>query len=129
QSELEVIGAVASKNEALALANDCDVMVVSAALPEGGALELIQALERQPNAPATVVIGLPDTESLLIRYLEAGAAGCIREQDSCEELVNTIRTAAASEIALTSDLFHAVLTRVHQLVQENPAANSADSKD
>lgn len=129
QPDIQVVGAVASKQDALAFASNCDVMLISAALPDGGGLELIQALDRQPNAPATVIVGLPDTESLLLRYLEAGAAGCIREKDSAQELLRAIRIAAASEIALNSDLIPAVLKRVHALAAELADSSNESSKD
>jgi DNA-binding NarL/FixJ family response regulator len=79
------------------------------------ALSLVQALGRDLVAPGVLVMGVPNVEPLIMRYLEAGAAGCIREQDSSEELVRAIRLAAGRQVALTADLFPLVLKRVTAL--------------
>jgi len=63
-------------------------------------------------------MGLPNIEPLILRYLEAGAAGCIREQDSTDELVRAIRLAAARQVALSADLFPVVLKRVSSLANQ-----------
>jgi two-component system, NarL family, nitrate/nitrite response regulator NarL len=118
QPDLQVVGTVEQKQEALQRCKTCDVIVASAALPDNGALELIQNLNGRPQAPGVIVIGLPKAEPLLIRYLEAGAAGCICEQDSTDELVRAIRSSAARQIALSQELFGAVLKRVNTLADE-----------
>jgi DNA-binding NarL/FixJ family response regulator len=79
------------------------------------ALALVQLNGRQASGPAVLVMGLPNVEPLIMRYLEAGAAGCIREQDSSEELVRAIRLAAARQVALNADLFPLVMKRVSNL--------------
>jgi DNA-binding NarL/FixJ family response regulator len=120
-SDLQIIAAVGNKQEAVLYRERCDVALVSAALGTD-ALEMVRTFGRGAGMPAVVVMGLPNTDSVILRYLEAGSAGCIREQDSAEELVRAIRLAAVRQIALAPDLYPAVLRRVSTLAAEQRAA-------
>lgn len=113
QPDLRVIGCVSQTAEAVAYQDKCDVMLVSHTVED--LFALIQMQGRRPGSPAVLVIGLPNIEPLILRYLEAGASGCIREQDSSQELVRAIRLAAARQVALTADLIPLVLKRVSTL--------------
>jgi DNA-binding NarL/FixJ family response regulator len=64
---------------------------------------------------------------LILRYLEAGAAGCIREQDSSEDLVQGLRLAAARQVALNADLFPLVMKRVSSLANEQRNTRTANA--
>ena len=116
QPDIRVVGCVSEKAQALGYQNDCDVMLVSHAVED--VLTLIQTYGRSTTTPAILVMGLPNIEPLILRYLEAGAAGCIREQDSTDELVRAIRLAAARQVALSADLFPVVLKRVSSLANQ-----------
>jgi DNA-binding NarL/FixJ family response regulator len=123
QPDLAVVACVNDKAQALANKNRCDVMLVSYDVPD--ALELIASVGHR-GLPATVVIGLPNLEPLILRYLEAGASGCIRNEDSSEELVRTIRLAAARQNALTADLYPLVLKRVSVLANQQRVGNAPE---
>jgi two-component system, NarL family, nitrate/nitrite response regulator NarL len=131
QPDLTVVGCVDTKAQALTYQNRCDVILVSHDVED--ALTLVQTFGRSTNSPAMVVMGLPNVEPLILRYLEAGAAGCIREQDSSEQLVQAIRLASARQIALTADLFPIVLKRVSALAnrerESNPTTPSTNEKN
>lgn len=122
QSDLTVVGCVSDKAEALAFKNRYDVMLMSHDVAD--ALYLVQSFGRNPASPAVVVINLPNVEPLILRYLEAGAAGCIREQDSSTDLVQAIRRAATRQVALTADLFPMVMKRVSTLSNQERASNA-----
>jgi DNA-binding NarL/FixJ family response regulator len=120
QSDLQIAASVATKMQALALANQCDVILVSHGWED--ALDLVQAIGKAPGGPGVVVMGLPNIEALILRYLESGAAGCVREQDSLEQLVKAIRLAAAREAALTADMVPMLLRRVTTLANRRQLA-------
>lgn len=120
QSDLIVVGSVADQAQAMAYRSRCDVILLSHEMEN--ALALVQTFRRTISAPAVLVIGLPNVEPLILRYLEAGAAGCIRDRDSSEQLVHAIRLAAARQVALAADLFPLVLKRVSALAHEHRTA-------
>lgn len=129
QADLAVVGTVTDKAQALAYQKRCDVVVLSHELPD--ALSLVQMMRHTMSGPAALVVGLPNVEPLIMRYLEAGAAGCIRDQDSSEQLVQAIRLAAARQVMLTGDLAALVLKRVSALAHEQrvPDALAAETQD
>lgn len=130
QPDLHVIGSVTDPAQAASYYAGCDVVLVSHAADD--ALSLVRSSGRSVSMPSILVMGVPNVEPLILRYLEAGAAGCIREQDSSAELVHAIRLAAARQVALTADLFPLVLKRVTALANEqrqtNPASAPANDK-
>lgn len=121
QPDLTVVGSVTDQAQAMAYRNRCDVILLSYELEN--ALSLVQTLRRTISPPAVLVIGLPNVEPVIMRYLEAGAAGCIRDRDSSEELVQAIRLAAARQVALAADLFPLVLKRVAALAHERRSSD------
>jgi len=121
QPDIRIVGCVVDKAQALALQDQCDVLLVSQSMPE--ALGLVQQIGKSTTGPAIVVMGLPNVEALILRYMEAGAAGCIREQDSSDELVRGIRLAAGRQAALHADLYPLILKRVSALASQQRQAD------
>jgi len=126
QPDLNVVSRVTNKAQALAEKNRCDVMLVGYDVPD--ALPLISTIGPW-SLPVTVTFGVPNVESLILRFLEAGAAGCIRDQDSSEELVRIIRRAAGQQNALTADLYPLVLKRVSALANEQRSGSTNETEN
>lgn len=116
-----VVGTTNEKKFALQVKDKCDVIVVGAGLANHEILSLVITLARDPRNPPVVVVGLVDSPALVIRFLEAGAASCVREQDSVLQMVTNIRLAAARQTVLASDLYSAVIERVNRLAQARGA--------
>lgn len=121
EPDLEIIGTVQDKTQALANAKNCDVMLVNHDHPD--VFLLLKHFGYAPDAPAVVILGVPPVEPLVLRYIEAGAAGCVREQESAQELVQAIRLAARRQIALHADMYPLLLKRVSTLAHEQREAN------
>lgn len=121
QPDIRIVGCAADKTMALALRDQCDVLLVSHAMED--ALALTQTIGKSMSGPALVMVGVPNVEPLIMRYLEAGASGCVREQDSSEELVRAIRLAAGRQAALHADLFPMILKRVSALASQQRRAD------
>jgi DNA-binding NarL/FixJ family response regulator len=82
--------------------------------PAGGALRLTKWFDKAINAPRVIIVGISDNE-LVLRYLEAGAAGCVRSADDVAELLQAIRLVARQELALPPSLIAIVAERVAEL--------------
>jgi hypothetical protein len=74
QSELAV-GYADSIEEALVQARQCDVVLVSALLPEERALMIVQALAQAAPGVRILMKDLVEAHRPLLPYLEAGATG------------------------------------------------------
>jgi len=77
QSDIEVVGIVSTVEEALAELANCDMIMVSATLPQGGALELIKAVVDLDPWIRVLVTHLAEAEEGSTEYIDAGAAGWV----------------------------------------------------
>ena len=119
QPDMLVIGDATNEEQALRQAarlSQSDVVVVNAALPGDGALRLTQALSQAAVSPRVVIAGISD-DSLVLRFLEAGAAGCVRSAGALTELVQAIRMVARREVALPPSFTALVMQRVADLAE------------
>lgn len=83
EAELRVINMMSSTNEALARlsADNCDVILVSATLPEEGAIKFIKRIRQQGVEAKVIVTGLPNEPRQILSYIAAGAAGYALAQE------------------------------------------------
>ncbi len=77
QPDIELVGVVNSADEALAELAKCDMVMVSATLPKGGALELVRAIVNLDPWIRVLVTNLAESQEESAPYLEAGAAGWV----------------------------------------------------
>lgn len=124
EPDICVIGCAIQIEEALRRADACDVMVVSAALANNGALKLIRTLNKNETAPRVIIVGAPDLEPETLQFLEAGAAGCVHNEDSADALLRAVRAGARREAALSPRLAARVMQRVSELAARCRQTNS-----
>jgi hypothetical protein len=77
QRKIRLVGFVGSVEAALTELDGCDMMMVSATLPEGGALHLVKAATRLQPWVRILVTNLAGAQGTAIPYLDAGAAGWV----------------------------------------------------
>ncbi len=61
--------------QALLQAQLCEVLLVSAALPDDGAYEIVRTVARTAPRVRVLIKDLAASRQLAMRYMEAGAAG------------------------------------------------------
>ncbi len=69
------IGFAFSLDEALAQSGQCDVVVVSARIPDGGAVKIVRAVAQARPELRILVKDLAESHQTAAPYMEAGAAG------------------------------------------------------
>jgi two-component system nitrate/nitrite response regulator NarL len=111
---IEVAGCATNLEEAQAIGAHCDVILVSSALPNGGALAVTQAFKSIPSV-AVVVLGLPESEPAILPFIEAGAVGYVSRENSAEELLETIHTVSAGEARVSPAVAAALIARMSEL--------------
>jgi two-component system NarL family response regulator len=117
EPDIEVVGRMTSVDGALELASDCDVMLVSTRMPHNGALELAQRLAELQNPPHVLVLGLAESEQEILRYVEAGAAGYVLQDDSVDELLRNLRAVCSGKAIVSPEIAGALMSRVAELAQ------------
>ena len=114
ESDIRMVGAVSSETQAQRETGRFEVALIDAALPAGTALRLTKWFAKAINAPRVIVVGIADPE-LVVRYLEAGAAGCVRSADDVSELLQAIRLVVRQQLAIPPALIAVVAQRVADL--------------
>lgn len=121
--EMEIVGAVASADEALARAVELAPTVTLVDLGTRGAVAL--ALAMGAAAPETKVIALAvrEVEEEVVLLAEAGVAGYVTREQSVDDLVAAVRSVAAGETLCSPWLAATLLRRVAELARDRlPAA-------
>jgi two-component system nitrate/nitrite response regulator NarL len=118
EADIEVVGCVCTVEEALKLGqNSADIVLASVTLPQEGAVRLIQAMQK--NSPMTKVLltGLIESKTVILSYLEHGAAGYVLMEDSWTELLQKIRATARGECLISSEIAAALVARLCEFKQ------------
>jgi CheY-like chemotaxis protein len=83
-----------SVEQALSLADDCDVVVSDIALPDGSGLELLRELHSRRHVPAVAVSGYGSDDDIS-RSLAAGFSEHLTKPVDFERLIGTVRRLAS----------------------------------
>ncbi len=117
EDDIDIVGMVTTPEEALDLATESDVLLVSTRLVNQGALKLTQAIVGASLPVKVLVIGLAESEAEILRYVETGAAGYVLQDDSVAELLRNIRAAYNGEALISPEIAGALMARVAELSQ------------
>lgn len=117
ERDVEILGVATTVDEALQHIENCDVMVVSTSITEGSAMELARASVSTERAAKTLIMGIPQSEEVILRYIEAGAAGFVLKDDSIEGLLETMRAVYNDEAILPPNLAARLMSRVAELAR------------
>lgn len=113
EADMQVVDMTQDVATALAKAGNCDIILVSAHLPDG-AFELTRQLKAQGKK--VVITGLVESQPLIVSYLEAGAAGYTLRDSSAEELIDTIRAVHRDEALVSPVVGMALVERMKDLL-------------
>jgi DNA-binding NarL/FixJ family response regulator len=94
------------------------VVLLDHRLPDGLGVDSIAELKALRPSAKIVVLTAAAEDSMLVTATEAGCAGFILKTSPLDELVAAVRTAAAGEIMVSSDLLARLLNRLHHRYEE-----------
>jgi DNA-binding NarL/FixJ family response regulator len=117
EPDMEVVGCVSSADEALALAADADLVLVSPRLPGNGALALTRTLAEDYPGVKILALGLTESSTWVLQFVEAGADGYVTRDDSVEDLLRRIRAACRDEAVVSPEIAAALMSRVTHYAQ------------
>lgn len=100
--------------------NRCDVILVSAKLPNDGALKLLRSLKRVCSAKPLLTSLAGDTEDVL-EYVEAGVAGYVLDIDPLDELARNVRAVHSGKALVSPRLAASLIRRIAELAAVRPA--------
>lgn len=117
ETDMQVVGVAHNAEEALHQMTtvECDLVLANAHLYEESALQLIEEVKAVYAELKVIVLGLADSEAVIMRYIEAGAAGYTLLQDSLDELRLRIRATFNQEAFVAPEVIAALMDRIANL--------------
>ncbi len=120
EADIEVVGTAPTlaKARTLIVSETPDVVLLDHRLPDGLGVDSIAELKALRSSAKIVVLTAAAEDSMLVTATEVGCAGFILKTSPLDELVAAVRTAAAGEIMVSSDLLARLLNRLHHRYDE-----------
>ncbi len=114
EPDIDVVAEAGSGREAVAraLASDPDVILMDLRMPDGDGVEAITRLQEAGHAGRVIVLTTYDTDSDILRAVEAGASGYLLKDTARSDLVAAIRAAARGETVLAPVVAGRLVTQV-----------------
>jgi DNA-binding NarL/FixJ family response regulator len=118
EPDMRVVGLATDADEALDLiwTCNCDLVLANVNVPNDGALKLIRGAKALSSVKV-LVMGLTKTEEVILRYIEAGAAGYVLGDDSVEDLLKNIRAVYNGEALVSPEVAAAMISRIAELAR------------
>jgi DNA-binding NarL/FixJ family response regulator len=117
EEDVYVVGRAASFEEAVTKIerSNCNMILVAAMLPDGGALKLTQVVADQYSNIKVLVIGLSESESMILEYVAAGAAGYVLQDVPVERLLDNVRAVHDNKALISPTVASALMERLAKL--------------
>lgn len=122
REDVEIVGAVASADEALACAHELAPTVALVDLGAPGAVALAQAMRVAAAETKVIALAVREVEEEVVMLAEAGVAGYVTREQSLDELVAAVRSVAAGETLCSPWLAATLLRRVAELARDRAPA-------
>lgn len=119
EPDIYVVSTAVSAEDALgklALSN-CNMVLAAANLPNEGALALTEAVTASHPDTNVLIIGVPKSESVILQYVMAGAAGYVLKDVPVERLLDNVRAAHENKALISPTIAAALMTQVAELSQ------------
>jgi len=115
--DINVLASVTSIEDALQVIQEqnVDVALVSTRLPDQGALRLTSDITKLAPSTKVLALGLTEEKNRVLRYVEAGATGCVLKDDSLEDLIETVRAAQDGKVFVSPQIAAALMERLSNL--------------
>ena len=123
ESGFDVVGEAADGEEAVRLAEKLrpDVVLMDVTMPVLDGVAATRRVRDQLPGTQVVILTMHADREVLVDAIRAGAAGYLVKDCSTEEVVDTVRKAAAGETALSAELAASMLGEVRDLVRREEA--------
>jgi DNA-binding NarL/FixJ family response regulator len=114
EPDIEVVGEGGSGTEAIQLARTTrpDVVLMDLRMPGMDGVAATAAIAASGNRPRVVVVTTYDTDSDILRAVEAGATGYLLKDTPRQQMADAIRAAARGETVLAPPVAAKLMTRM-----------------
>lgn len=121
-ADIDVVAEAATGAEVLRRVqeNDCDVVVLDVAMPNGGGIEILDRLRRLRPQVAVLILSVYPEDQYALRALKAGASGYLTKASAPEELTRAIRQVARGRRYITTSLAEVLAAELGREAEKEP---------
>jgi DNA-binding NarL/FixJ family response regulator len=114
QEDFKILAASADVDEAMSKVREAkpDVVLLDFGLEDHDSLALTATVHREVPEAKVIVLGLLPIEEDVVSFVQAGAAGFIMRDATCEEFVQTIRSVARGTVVLPPQLAGSLFSQI-----------------
>jgi DNA-binding NarL/FixJ family response regulator len=129
QPGLTMVEQSADAEEALEKARKLqpDVVLIGMDLPDNSALALTHQISAELPRSKLIILGLPEDEQAVLRFIEAGASGYILKEESLEDLIKAIKVVSRGEAVCSPRIAYSMFSRVAELAQTHRDRSQIES--
>lgn len=117
EPDIEVVDTATDMEGVLNTTHDYEMLLVSASLPNNGAMRIVEKLSASKDHTKIIVLGMTESKSQILKYIEAGADGYVLKEHSVEELIERIRITAEDKAVVSPAVADAMMDRLAKLSQ------------
>jgi len=96
----------------------CHLALINSNLSDGGAITLIESIKTDYPDIRVLILGIADTQAIIVRYIEAGAIGYLLRNEPLETLLDKIRAAFEERALVTPEIAALLIERVSSLSEQ-----------
>jgi len=112
---IEVVRTATDQMEVLSVQDNYHMLLVSASLPDNGAMELVRTLSASDEKKKIIILGMTESKTQILRFIEAGADGYVLKDHSVEELIERIHITADDKAVVSPKVADAIMDRLATL--------------
>lgn len=119
ETDIYVAGTAVTAEEALGKLerSNCNMILAAATLANNGALTLTEAVTAYHPNTKVLLIGVPQSESVILQYVMAGASGYVLQDVPVEKLLDNVRAAYNDEALVSPSMAAALMNQIADLAQ------------
>lgn len=125
EPDIRVVARATTLRQALQAVEEsrCNIVLVTAALPDNGALTLTRKISEHHPEIKVLVVGVPKSKSIILQYVMAGASGYVLQEVPVEKMFDNIRAAHDEKAIVSPDIAAAFMEQIAELAHLSSRVN------
>ncbi len=114
-NDVYVVGCATTAEELRFLLPHGNVVLLGTELSDTSAFDMLDEMRMTHPQKKVLILGIDDTPETIIRYVEAGSAGYILQNESVEEMVQKLQAVDEEKAIVSPSVAAAMMNRLSQL--------------
>jgi len=127
--DILVAGSATKAEELHFLLPHGNFILLGTELKDANAFDLLEQIREQQPAPKVLVMGVRERPQTIVRYIEAGAAGYVLQNETAEALIKKLKAAYADKAIVSPKVAAALMERLTQLAKLDMPISYIKSKE